>query len=74
MEHGLKLCKDHEGKKVNNTIYKQIVGRLMYLTTNGESKGDASPCRQKDFSLFTRNQGIWYFLQEIGNSKLGRLY
>ena len=32
-EFGLKLNKDHEGKKVDNTIYKQIVGSLMYLTT-----------------------------------------
>lgn len=29
---GLKLHKDHEGKKVDNTLYKQIVGNLMYLT------------------------------------------
>jgi len=32
-EFGLKLNKDHEGKKVDNTLYKQIVGSLMYLTT-----------------------------------------
>ncbi|KAG6510578.1 hypothetical protein ZIOFF_028603 [Zingiber officinale] len=31
-EFGLKLNKDHEGKKVDSTIYKQIVGSLMYLT------------------------------------------
>ncbi|XP_057982378.1 uncharacterized mitochondrial protein AtMg00810-like [Malania oleifera] len=31
-EFGLKLNKDHEGKKVDNTLYKQIVGSLMYLT------------------------------------------
>ena len=31
-EFGLKLNKDHEGKKVDNTNYKQIVGSLMYLT------------------------------------------
>ena len=31
-EFGLKLTKDHEGKKVGNTLYKQIVGSLMYLT------------------------------------------
>ncbi|XP_057953892.1 secreted RxLR effector protein 161-like [Malania oleifera] len=29
---GLKLNKDDEGKKVNSILYKQIVGRLMYLT------------------------------------------
>ena len=29
---GLKLNKDHEGKKVDSTLYKQIVGSLMYLT------------------------------------------
>ena len=28
---GLKLNKDHEGKKVDSTLYKQIVGSLMYL-------------------------------------------
>jgi hypothetical protein len=29
---GLKLNKDHERKKVDSTLYKQIVGSLMYLT------------------------------------------
>ena len=29
---GLKLNKDHEGKKVDSTLYKQIIGSLMYLT------------------------------------------
>ncbi|KAK6266601.1 hypothetical protein QUC31_017438 [Theobroma cacao] len=33
IEFGLKLKKDHEGKKVDSTLYKQIVGSLMYLTT-----------------------------------------
>ncbi|XP_028098760.1 uncharacterized protein LOC114298399 [Camellia sinensis] len=33
VEHGFKLIKDHEGRKVDNTLYKQIVGSLMYLTT-----------------------------------------
>ncbi|KAF2315618.1 hypothetical protein GH714_040132 [Hevea brasiliensis] len=32
-EFGVKLSKDNEGKKVNSTLYKQIVGSLMYLTT-----------------------------------------
>jgi len=31
-EFGLKLNKDHEEKKVDSTLYKQIVGSLMYLT------------------------------------------
>jgi len=31
-EVGMKLIKDHEGRKVDNTIYKQMVGSLMYLT------------------------------------------
>ena len=31
-ECGLKLTKDPEGEKVNSTLYKQIVGSLMYLT------------------------------------------
>ena len=30
-EFGLKLNKDDGGKKVNSTLYKQIVGSLMYL-------------------------------------------
>ena len=29
---GCKLHKDHEGKNVDNTFFKQIVGSLMYLT------------------------------------------
>ncbi|GKV28920.1 hypothetical protein SLEP1_g37906 [Rubroshorea leprosula] len=29
---GMKLVKNPEGKKVNSTLYKQIVGSLMYLT------------------------------------------
>ncbi|XP_061360745.1 secreted RxLR effector protein 161-like [Gastrolobium bilobum] len=32
VECGLKLHKDHGGKKVDSTFYKQIVGNLMYLT------------------------------------------
>ena len=32
VEPNLKLTKDHEGKKVNSTLYKQMVGSLMYLT------------------------------------------
>ena len=35
VEYGLKLTKDHGGKKVDNTLYKQIVGTLMYLTATG---------------------------------------
>ncbi|CAL5333116.1 unnamed protein product [Camellia sinensis] len=31
-EFGLKLNKDNGGTKVDNTLYKQIVGSLMYLT------------------------------------------
>ena len=31
-EFDLKLNKDNEGNKVHNTLYKQIVGSLMYLT------------------------------------------
>ncbi|CAL5343355.1 unnamed protein product [Camellia sinensis] len=31
-ESGLKLNKDNGGTKVDNTLYKQIVGSLMYLT------------------------------------------
>jgi len=31
-EFGSKLNKDNGGKKVDNTLYKQIVGSLMYLT------------------------------------------
>lgn len=32
MEMGLKLVRDPEGRKIDNTLYKQIVGSLMYLT------------------------------------------
>lgn len=32
-EFGLKFNKDRNGRKVDNTLYKQIVGSLMYLTT-----------------------------------------
>ncbi|PRQ55909.1 putative RNA-directed DNA polymerase [Rosa chinensis] len=32
IEPGLKLTKDPKGKKVDNTLFKQIVGSLMYLT------------------------------------------
>ena len=31
-EIGLKLIKDPEERKVNSTLYKQIVGSLLYLT------------------------------------------
>nr|XP_027086538.1 uncharacterized protein LOC113708274 [Coffea arabica] len=31
-ECGVKLHKDHNGKKVDSTLYKQIVGSLIYLT------------------------------------------
>lgn len=33
IEFGLKLTKAGSGKKTNSTLYKQIVGSLMYLTT-----------------------------------------
>ncbi|KAL4014421.1 hypothetical protein IC575_026623 [Cucumis melo] len=32
VEPNLKLTKDREGKKINSTLYKQMVGSLMYLT------------------------------------------
>ncbi|XP_022855734.1 uncharacterized protein LOC111376952 [Olea europaea var. sylvestris] len=32
IEVGLKLIKDSEGMRVDNTLHKQIVGSLMYLT------------------------------------------
>ena len=32
-EFGMKLNKDNGGNKVDDTLYKQIVGSLMYLTT-----------------------------------------
>ncbi|XP_019412808.1 PREDICTED: uncharacterized protein LOC109325114 [Lupinus angustifolius] len=33
-EYGLKLNKGSEGKKVDSSLFKQIVGSLMYLTAN----------------------------------------
>lgn len=30
---GLKMTNDHEGKRVDNTFFKQILGSLMYLTS-----------------------------------------
>ena len=30
---GFKLSRDHEGKMVDNILFKQIFGSLMYLTT-----------------------------------------
>jgi len=30
---GVKLTEDEEGKRVNSTLYKLIVGSLIYLTT-----------------------------------------
>ena len=32
VECGVKLHKDPKGKKINSTLYKQIVGSLMYLS------------------------------------------
>ena len=31
-EFGLKLNKDHERKKIDDTLYKQTIGSLIYLT------------------------------------------
>lgn len=31
IEPNLKLTKDHEGEKINNTLYKQMIENLMYL-------------------------------------------
>lgn len=33
VEFSLKPIRKHEGKKIDNTMYTQIVGNLMYLTT-----------------------------------------
>ncbi|XP_019051696.1 PREDICTED: uncharacterized protein LOC109114080 [Nelumbo nucifera] len=38
----LKLTKDYEGKKINSTLYKQIVRSLMYLTTKPDIMYDVS--------------------------------
>lgn len=32
-EFDLELNKDHKGKNVDDTLYKQIIGSLMYLTS-----------------------------------------
>lgn len=34
IELGLKLEKNPIGKKIDNTLYKKLVGSFMYLTTN----------------------------------------
>lgn len=34
---GLKLDKDHEGNKMDNTLYKQIVGNKMYLSATRQT-------------------------------------
>ncbi|XP_074356626.1 secreted RxLR effector protein 161-like [Apium graveolens] len=46
-EFDLKLNKDRNGTKVDNTLYKQIVGSLMYLTTT-------RPDRMYSVSLISR--------------------
>ncbi|XP_058003631.1 uncharacterized protein LOC131180053 [Hevea brasiliensis] len=62
-EFGLKLDKDHEGKKVDSTLYKQIVGSLMYLTAtrpdimhslfHGHPRSNLlSHCRLQKLNLF----------------------
>ncbi|KAL0556340.1 hypothetical protein IC582_004853 [Cucumis melo] len=81
-EFGLKLHKDQEGKKVDSTLYKQIVGSLMYITTtrpdikyiHGESNRDASFCCQKNFSVLARNKRLWIVLQECGEVRFCWVY
>ena len=41
IEKGLKLVKEPEGRKVDNTLYEQIVGSLMYLMATRPDVMDA---------------------------------
>lgn len=76
IEFGLKLTKYCEGKKIDSTHHKQIVGSLMYSTTtrpnimyyvsliqiHGESYRNASFSCQEDFTILAKNTRTWSLL------------
>ena len=67
IESGMNLHKDHDGKKVDSTLYKQIVGSLYSVSLI--SKYMENPIvtfvsRQENPSLFARYLRPWDILQE----------
>ncbi|KAL0537452.1 hypothetical protein IC582_026430 [Cucumis melo] len=77
VEPNLKLTKDREGKKISSTLYKQMVGSLMYLTAtrpdimyavSSISRFMKSPTK---FHLLAAKRILRYIK---GTSDLGMLY
>ena len=77
MDKGLKLVKEREGRKVDNTLYNKIVGILMYLTTTRAdvmhvvsliSRFIESP---KEMHIQASKRIMWYL---TGTSDLGIIY
>ena len=77
VEYDLKLSKDPEEKNVDSTLYKQIMGSLMYLTNTRHDimyyvnlisrymenpKEITSSSCQKDTLLLERDHGVWFVL------------
>ncbi|KAK2986839.1 hypothetical protein RJ640_011064 [Escallonia rubra] len=58
-EFGLMLNKDHEGEKVDSTLYKQIVGSLMYME-NPTEKHMLAAKRIFRYLQGTRDFGLFY--------------
>uniref|UniRef100_A0A3Q7IZ01 Reverse transcriptase Ty1/copia-type domain-containing protein n=1 Tax=Solanum lycopersicum TaxID=4081 RepID=A0A3Q7IZ01_SOLLC len=71
MEKGLKLVKEPEGRKVDNTLYKQIVGSLMYLTTTRLDVTHVIHGESKKMHLQAAKRILRYL---NGTSDLGILY
>ena len=68
VECGMKLHKDRDEKKVDRTLYKQIVGSLMYLTTTRPdimySVSLISRYMENPTTLFAGNLRFWAILQK----------